>query len=103
MNGVVRLAERWVVAALLAILPVGTAHAEDSPPPEAGLADGEGAELFEQHIRPVLVERCYQCHSAESETLQGGLRLDDPQAARAGGDSGPAIVPGKVGESLILQ
>src|SRR5438874_502864 len=33
-------------------------------------------EFFEKRIRPVLVERCHKCHSAQSEKLKGGLRLD---------------------------
>ncbi len=48
--------------------------------------------LFEAKIRPVLVERCYECHG---ETKQkGGLRLDSKAALLKGGDSGPIVVPG---------
>ena len=53
----------------------------------------EGIEFFETHIRPVLVERCYECHSAKAKVLQGGLRLDSAERIRTGGDSGPVIVP----------
>lgn len=59
--------------------------------------------LFRERIEPVLKERCYTCHSAQAKELQGGLRLDSPAAARRGGDTGAAIVPGKPGESLILK
>ncbi len=52
-------------------------------------------EFFEQKIRPLLVERCYECHSAEAKKLKGGLRLDSRDGFLKGGDSGPAIVPGK--------
>jgi hypothetical protein len=78
----------------------------DDPAPPAqgdGVPDREGVEFFEQHIRPVLVERCYKCHAAGDKPPQGGLRLDDPQAMRSGGDSGPAVVPGKTDESLLLD
>lgn len=61
-----------------------------------------GRELFEKHIRPVLVTHCYECHSATANELRGGLRLDTRDAMRAGGESGPAIVPGKPDESLLL-
>jgi hypothetical protein len=62
-----------------------------------------GVEFFESKIRPVLVERCYQCHSAESKKVKGGLRLDTPEAMRKGGDTGPAVVPGKPGSSLLVE
>ena len=66
-------------------------------------ADREGLEFFEKRIRPVLVQECYQCHSAEKKQAKGGLRLDTRAAMLAGGDSGPALVPGKPGESVILN
>lgn len=51
-------------------------------------------EFFERRIRPLLVEHCYECHSAESQELQGGLRLDLQAGWQRGGESGqPAIVP----------
>ena len=62
-------------------------------------AVAEGIEFFETHIRPVLVEKCYECHSADAKVLQGGLRLDTAERMRAGGDSGPVIVPNKPDES----
>src|SRR5688572_29563705 len=69
-------------------------------------ADPKGIEFFESKIRPVLVEHCYQCHSAEALTkkkLRGGLLLDTREGLLKGGDTGPALVPGKSKESLILQ
>lgn len=57
---------------------------------------------FESKIRPVLIEHCYECHSIESGKAKGGLRLDDREAVLRGGDSGPALVPGKPEESLLL-
>jgi len=57
---------------------------------------------FEAKIRPVLVANCYECHSVESGKAKGGLRLDDREAVLRGGDSGPALVPGKPEESLLL-
>ena len=59
--------------------------------------------FFEAKIRPILVNHCYACHSAEAKKTKGGLRLDTRQAARQGGDSGPAVVPGNLQESLLLQ
>ena len=63
----------------------------------------QGAEFFEKKIRPVLVERCYECHSAESKKLKGNFRLDSRQGLLKGGDSGPAIVPGAPEKSLLIK
>jgi cytochrome c553 len=63
-------------------------------------------EFFEKKVRPALVEHCGACHSAGAAAknkLKGGLRLDSREAMLAGGDSGPALVPGKPGESLLIK
>ncbi|MBI1915435.1 MAG: PSD1 domain-containing protein [Planctomycetes bacterium] len=62
-----------------------------------------GVEFFEKKVRPVLVEHCYRCHSEQAKKNRGGLLLDTRQGIRAGGDTGPAIVPGKPAESLLLK
>ena len=68
-------------------------------------AELSGAELdfFETRIRPVLVEHCYECHAADADILHGGLLLDSGKGVLAGGDSGPAAVPGNPEESLLLK
>jgi hypothetical protein len=58
---------------------------------------------FEQHIRPLLAEHCFECHSEKSKPLQGGLRLDSPNHILAGGDSGPSLAAAKPDESLLIQ
>ncbi len=63
---------------------------------------GEQLRLFETKIRPVLVEHCYECHSSEADELGGRLRLDTRGGLRAGGESGPAVVPERPGSSLLL-
>jgi hypothetical protein len=69
----------------------------------AGLAFANPADEFERKIRPVLVEHCYKCHSAEHKAEKGGLRLDSRERMLQGGESGPAVVPGKPAESLLLK
>jgi len=70
----------------------------------AGFADdAEKIEFFESRIRPVLVEYCYSCHSADAKDVKGGLLLDSRQGVMLGGDSGPALVPGDSKASLILD
>ncbi|MBU6387097.1 MAG: DUF1549 domain-containing protein [Planctomycetes bacterium] len=60
-------------------------------------------EFFESKIRPVLVERCYECHSADSKILQANLSLETRQGILQGGDTGPAAIEGKPQESLLIQ
>ncbi|WP_417384649.1 PSD1 and planctomycete cytochrome C domain-containing protein [Gimesia sp.] len=62
-----------------------------------------GLELFETKIRPVLIEHCYECHSAATSIVKGGLRVDSRDAIRSGGETGAAVVPHKVDESLLLE
>ena len=59
------------------------------------------AKYFENKIRPLLVENCFKCHGAEKQ--KGELRLDSREGLLTGGESGPAIVPGKPEESLLIQ
>src|SRR5438105_3673908 len=63
-----------------------------------------GVEFFEKKIRPVLVERCYKCHSARSEKVKGDLRLDSREGMLKGGESGkPGVVPGDDNKSLLIE
>jgi hypothetical protein len=74
--------------------------------PAAAQSDAQGLTWFETRIRPVLVEHCYPCHSAEAQKdkkLKGGLRLDTRDGLRKGGVSGPALDLKKPGDSLLLK
>ncbi len=71
--------------------------------PSLSLAADPGLELFENKIRPVLVKHCYECHSTEGKKTKGGLIVDSREGLLKGGDSGPALVPGKVNESLLIK
>ncbi len=62
-----------------------------------------GIEFFEKHIRPVLVAKCYECHSSSSKEPKGNLLLDTREGIRMGGDSGEAVVPGQLDDSLLLE
>ena len=85
---------------LLSIAPIGAAAQESTSPPEF---DATAIEFFEKEVRPLLVKRCYECHSANAQEPSGALRLDSRQAAIVGGDTGPAIVPNKPAESLLID
>jgi hypothetical protein len=91
---------KLVRAALLLVL--GAAGVSTEALADAGVTP-EGAEFFEAHIRPVLVEKCYGCHSAQAKKLKGGLRLDTADRLRAGGESGPVVVPNKPDDSPLIS
>lgn len=61
-----------------------------------------GIEFFESKVRPLLIKRCYECHSADKKQ-KGGLVLDQRAGWEAGGDSGPALIPGDLKKSLIIE
>jgi cytochrome c553 len=68
------------------------------------LAAGPGpdrAAFFENKVRPLLAEHCISCHGPQKQ--KGGLRLDSRETLLQGGDLGPAVVPGKPAESLLLK
>jgi hypothetical protein len=74
----------------------------------AGLETGEDSTLtstrvqfFERNVRPLLAENCYSCHGPSKQ--KGGLRLDSREAILKGGETGPALVPGKPEASLLVD
>ncbi|MFI5457504.1 MAG: PSD1 and planctomycete cytochrome C domain-containing protein [Isosphaerales bacterium] len=58
-------------------------------------------DFFEARVRPVLVKRCEGCHGAAKR--KGGLRVDVRSGWERGGELGPAVVPGKPDESLLVR
>ena len=63
----------------------------------------EGLEFFEKNVRPILSDRCYECHSASKNSSKGGLILDSRDGALKGGDEGPSVVPGNLEKSLLIK
>jgi hypothetical protein len=63
---------------------------------------GDGSDFFEKQVRPILVERCYECHSAETKT-KGGLLLDTREGTLKGGDSGAVLSTGEPDKSLLIE
>src|ERR1044072_8307594 len=64
--------------------------------------DAKGIAFFEAKIRPVLVQHCYDCHSAKAAKAEGSLQLDSRARIRTGGDRGPAVVPGNPQASTLF-
>src|SRR5262245_7373987 len=67
---------------------------------EAPRSPAAQVEYFEKAVRPVLATNCFNCHGPDKQ--KGGLRLDSREALMKGGDSGPAVVPGKPEDSLLI-
>ena len=76
---------------------------EASRPAFADEPTPDQVSFFESKVRPVLAERCYECHSAKSEKIKGGFLLDSRAGIRKGGDTGPAIAPGDPEASLLIE
>jgi hypothetical protein len=86
----------WLVIAFEALPTYPADPAAVNPPPSP-----EAVRFFEAKVRPVLVENCFKCHGETKQ--EDNLRLDSRAGIIAGGDQGPAIVPGKPEESLLIQ
>jgi len=63
-------------------------------------ASAEQSEFFERAVRPILATHCYSCHGAEAQ--KSGLRLDHLSFMLAGGETGPALVPGDIAQSRMI-
>ncbi len=95
----------WIVS-FVQTLVFGAAFSLSAAESETAGVDPAALDFFEKKIRPVLIEKCYECHSAQAKAdgkLKGGLLLDSRQATQAGGDSGPAVVPRKLDASLLIE
>ncbi|MDF1751402.1 MAG: PSD1 and planctomycete cytochrome C domain-containing protein [Verrucomicrobiales bacterium] len=85
-----------ILPGLLAVVPVLLVGAPDPKEPNPA-----GAAFFENRVRPILVEHCYECHSEKAGKQKGDLLLDRPSGWLEGGTSGPAVIPGNIEESLL--
>ena len=92
-----------LVVSSMAFAWLGRPVSAQAPIPEGRAPDSEQAEFFESTIRPLLADNCHACHSGRFDPAFGGLRLDSREGLLAGGDSGPAVVPGRPAESALVQ
>ena len=84
---------RQLVATFIALLMPCLVVAEELTPKQR--------DLFEKHVRPILVAHCIKCHGQSKQ--EANLRLTSLEELLKGGESGPAIVPGNADESLLLE
>jgi cytochrome c553 len=88
----------WRILSLLVVVAMPTIACAKSAPRD----DSARIEVFEKKVRPLLVANCYTCHSADTNS-RGGLRVDDRNGLLVGGGRGPAVIPGKPEESLLIK
>lgn len=89
----------YLPAALIAVAFAIPPHTQgiDAPRPPSARQPVD----FDRDVKPIFVQHCLSCHGSDKQ--KGGLRLDRKADALKGGDSGPAIVPGKLAESSLLR
>lgn len=87
----------------IAAISGGTKPSAEKPVVAETPGSADQVAFFEKKIRPVLAEKCYKCHAENEEKIKGGLVLDTRDGIRRGGDSGPAIVPGDLVKSLLIE
>ena len=85
---------------LLSILSLALVLIPRASGEPATSSDDLRMKFFENRIRPLLVERCFECHAGDN--TEGGLRLDADSLTSKGGDSGPAVVAGQPEKSLLV-
>lgn len=92
------LARWWRMLPVAAVLvfPIRSVLADEAKP------SAEALEFFEKKIRPLLVNNCYNCHSADNKAA-GGLRVDDRNGLLTGGGRGAAVVVGNPDESVLIR
>src|SRR5437016_8038614 len=90
------LMNRIVLATLVFLAPIPAIAQDKTLTPEQ-------LEFFEKKVRPVLVQHCFECHSAKAKRVKAGLLLDSRAGLLEGGDNGPAIVPGDPDKSRVIE
>lgn len=75
--------------------------AADKGPAIKPVANVQEAKVYADMVQPLLAARCYKCHGPDK--MKGRLRLDAPNFILKGGESGHTVVPGKPGESDLLD
>lgn len=92
---------RWLAVFCVGFI-AGFAAADDGVVAVKGAAAEVKREFFDSQVLPILQSRCYACHSHSSGSLEGDLALDWKSGWSTGGASGPAVVPGKPDESILV-
>src|ERR1043166_2020874 len=87
--------------AVLAFAAAAVADADKPVDPDHAAKMARGLDIFKNHVRPVLADRCLKCHGGKD--TEAGLDLSDRERLLRGGDSGPAILVGRAKDSLMVK
>src|ERR1700733_7941545 len=82
------------------ISALGLVSAFAQAPTPAPASSALPPDFFENKVRPILAENCYDCHTTAE---MGGLRVDSRERLLQGGKSGPAMMPGDPDKSILIQ
>ncbi|TWT31908.1 PSD1 and planctomycete cytochrome C domain-containing protein [Blastopirellula retiformator] len=93
----------WLWMPLIISLFASTAALSEEAKPAHADFTPEQIQFFENKVAPLLTKHCNECHSADSRKVEGGLILDNRASILAGGDSGPAVEPGSLDESILIE
>ena len=93
----------WIRRFLLTCSILGTCWVGSGVRLAAQTEEASHLDFFERRVRPLLSKHCFACHGAAIENPQGNLRLDQRAGLLEGGNRGPAIVPHRPDESLLIQ
>lgn len=96
-HGAVVLSMKSFASFLVALMALASPAAGQERPPAY-----EPDQFFRAQILPILQTRCYECHSHEQE-VEGELALDTKRGWETGGENGPAVKPGDLKNSLLIQ
>jgi uncharacterized protein DUF1549/uncharacterized protein DUF1553/cytochrome c len=88
------------VAGMILVAPLAIRAAEPVDIEHAAKMT-KGLELFKDHVRPLLLERCFKCHGGES--VESGFDMTDRDGLLKGGDSGTVVVANRSSESLLCK
>ncbi|MEM8953623.1 MAG: PSD1 and planctomycete cytochrome C domain-containing protein [Verrucomicrobiota bacterium] len=89
--------------AFASLIPLGSppVAAAASVPDDHAASMTKSRLLFTKHIRPLFIRSCVECHGGEK--IRGGLNLNTRQDLLAGGDNGPAIIPGHPENNFLIE
>src|SRR5262245_42233544 len=96
-----RLFPLTAVAILGAVLAGTASHAQKEIDKDHAAKMAKGLDIFKKHVKPVLAEKCVRCHGGK--TIESGLDLTDRDRLLKGGESGPAVLPGRGKDSLLYK
>lgn len=103
-----KLPKTYVIATVILVLqlqlPSSESLGQEKVASEAAIEfSAEDLEFFEAKVRPILVNRCFECHGPESTEANGGLVFADRESIIHGGDSGNPLAGPSPEQSLFVR